>query len=231
MMKTEKTLILGGTREAVELAEKLVNSGHDVITSLAGRTREPEPIVGKTRVGGFGGADGLSQWLKKNDIDRVIDATHPFALQISRNAATAARDAGIELEIYSRPPWVKTAGDKWIEVSSLAAAAQAIPAHARVFLALGSQHISNFTRRKNCHFVVRMVDPPTTKLSFDDYTLITGKPASVPASEASLMVDHDITHVVCRNSGGQGAYAKIAAARKLNLPVIMIQRPDNAQTS
>ena len=165
------------------------------------------------------------------DIDRVIDATHPFARQISRNAATAARDAGIELEICSRPPWVKAVGDDWVEVASLASAVDAIPAKARVLLALGSQHISIFGDRKDCHFVIRMVDPPATGLAFDDYTLITGRPAPDPASEARLMVDHDISHIVCRNSGGQGAYAKITAARKLNLQVIMIRRPDNAPTS
>lgn len=219
----EKILILGGTREAAQLAAELVADGHDVTTSLAGRTREPAPLQGKTRIGGFGGAEGLADYLVREKFDRLIDATHPFAKNISQNAHAAAELAGIPLDIRNRAPWERKPGDNWIEVASLEEARDAIPPGARILLALGSQHIGPFAGRADVHFVVRMVDQPDAPLALPDHVLVTGTPGDL-AAEQRLLQEHAITHIVCRNSGGHGAYAKIEAARKLELPVIMIGR-------
>lgn len=227
----EKILILGGTREANELASQLVAEGHDVTTSLAGRTKQPEPPAGKTRIGGFGGADGLEQYLKLEAIDRLIDATHPFARKISANAIAAANEAGIPLEIRTRKPWKPVAGDKWQEVPDLETARDALPTGARVLLALGSQHIDIFKTREDIFFLVRMVDPPGAPLSLPDHELVLGRPSMDRRSEQELLEKRAITHIVCRNSGGKGAYAKIEAARFLRLPVIMVSRdqPDKSE--
>jgi precorrin-6A/cobalt-precorrin-6A reductase len=219
-----RILILGGTREAAELAERLVADGHDVTTSLAGRTKEPAPIAGNIRTGGFGGAQGLAAFLKAGAFDLVIDATHPFAERISANAQAAAELAGVELDVRTRMPWRREAGDRWIEVGSLTAARDVIPTGARVLLALGSQHIAPFAERGDLHFVVRMVDPPQSPLSLLDHTLVLGRPGATAEEEAELLTRYAITHLVCRNSGGSGAYAKIAAARTLGLPVIIVSR-------
>jgi len=227
---TETVLILGGTREAAQIAGDFVRDHPDwrIITSLAGRTKEPRPIVGEVRIGGFGGAEGLADYLRAENVTRLIDATHPFAPRISRNARQAARAAGVRLEIRMRPPWKKQDGDNWIEVASLEDACDAIPPDARVFLALGSQHIALFAARADVHFVVRMVDPPETPLPLPDHDLVIGLPGRTADEEAALLRDHEITHIVCRNSGGDGAYAKIEAARRLAVPVIMLTR--NAPT-
>jgi precorrin-6A/cobalt-precorrin-6A reductase len=220
----EKILILGGTREAAELAATLVAEGHDVTTSLAGRTREPEPVAGRLRTGGFGGAAGLAAYLVANGFTRLIDATHPFAKQISANAAEAAKIAGMKLELRTREPWRREPGDNWIEVETLEAARDAIPPGACVLLALGSQHIAPFAKRGDVRFVVRMVDPPHEPLSLPDHELVIGKPGDTPESERLLFKRYAITHLVCRNSGGARSHAKIAAARLLALPVIIVGR-------
>ncbi|MEM9731986.1 MAG: cobalt-precorrin-6A reductase [Pseudomonadota bacterium] len=220
----ERILILGGTREAAELARQWVSEGHQVTTSLAGRTKEPKPLTGEVRVGGFGGVDGLAHYLIENCIDRLIDATHPFAKQISANAVAAAKQAGVVLDIRQRAPWQKVSGDDWIEVPSLKEAANAIPAHARVLLALGSQHLAPFHHRDDVFFLIRMVDAPTTPLPFKNHSLLLGRPQMTPQSEQEILKAHAITHIVCRNSGGSGAYAKIEAARLLALPVIIVTR-------
>jgi precorrin-6A/cobalt-precorrin-6A reductase len=224
--RREIILILGGTREAAELAAELVaaNPQARIITSLAGRTREPAPVSGDVRSGGFGGVDGLARYLRQTGVTRLIDATHPFARRISANARTAAGIAGVPLEIQTRRPWPRQSGDIWIEVETLEAARDAIPARARVLLALGSQHIGLFATRDDVHFVVRMIDPPETPLTLPDHTLVLGRPGGTAAVETMLLLAHSITHVVCRNSGGAAAYAKIEAARQLRLPVIMIAR-------
>ncbi len=225
-MPEDKILILGGTREAAELAAKLVGEGGaHVITSLAGRTREPAPVAGSVRVGGFGGADGLAAYLAENRITRVIDATHPFARTISANAAIACRETGVQLETLARPQWEPEAADSWTRVGSLEQAAAKLPVGARVFLALGKQHLSAFEPLQGRHFIVRMVDAPETPLCFASHTLILGRPAIDPAEEEALFREHRVTHLVCRNSGGSGGHAKIAAARRMGLPVIMIERP------
>lgn len=220
----QKILILGGTAEARLLAERLVAEGHHVTTSLAGRTVDPILPAGAVRIGGFGGAEGLAVYLKTESFDRMIDATHPFARRISENAIKAAAISGVPLEQRLRPRWQKQPGDRWRSVATLEAAAEALPSGATVFLALGRQYLDAFVGRDDCRFVIRMVDAPETPLTLADYTLVLGKPASDPDREADIMTAHGVTHLVCRNSGGPAGYAKILAARRLALPVVMLER-------
>lgn len=222
--KAQKILILGGTAEARALAEELERQGHAVTTSLAGRTIDPVLPVGAIRIGGFGGAEGLAAYLCQEGFDRFIDATHPFARRISENAIKASAISGVPLEQRLRPRWQKQPGDRWKTVPSIEAAAEAPPGGATVFLALGRQHIDAFTGRSDCRFLIRMVDPPGAPLAFADHALVLGKPSSDPDSEADLFTAYGVTHLVCRNSGGPAGYAKIIAARRLALPVIMIER-------
>lgn len=222
--KPEKILVLGGTREAADLARELAAKGLDVTTSLAGRTKEPAPVEGKLRIGGFGGAEGLAAYLKEEGFTRVIDATHPFAKTISANAVKACETAALPLDIRTRVPWQKQPGDLWTEVATLEDAARALPGNARVLLALGRQYLDAFLSRTDCHFVIRMVDPPESPLAFASHEILTAKPSTDPVEEAALFRNHTITHIVCRNSGGDGAYAKIVAARKIELPVVIVGR-------
>lgn len=224
--KRKTVLILGGTREAAEFARQLVADRPDarIITSLAGRTKEPAPLAGEVRTGGFGGPEGLARYIEDNGVTRMIDATHPFARQISANAAEAARLTGVPFEIRTRKPWARQPGDSWTEVKTLEEARGAIPEGARVLLALGSQHIGLFSTREDVHFVVRMIDQPNMPLTLPDHTLVLGRPGDTAAVETMLLIAHSITHIVCRNSGGKAAYAKIEAARELGLPVIMVSQ-------
>jgi precorrin-6A/cobalt-precorrin-6A reductase len=217
-------LILGGTTEAAELAKRLAPRPIRVITSLAGRTRDPAKLPGEVRSGGFGGAEGLAGYIEAENISIIVDATHPFATRISPNAAKAAELSGRPLIRLERPAWEKTEGDDWHEVASLEEAASAIPPNARVLLALGRQHIAGFATRLDVHFVVRMIDAPEVPLELASHELVLAKPGNVQAEEAFL-TDRRITHIVCRNSGGNASYAKLEAARKLKIPVILIARP------
>ncbi|MEO1703472.1 MAG: cobalt-precorrin-6A reductase [Pseudomonadota bacterium] len=224
---TEKILILGGTKEATRLAEKLVgrHGNNAVITSLAGRTKEPKPVAGAVRIGGFGGVKGLCEFLRAQRISKVIDATHPFAEQISANAVQACRETGTPLAVHARAPWARKPGDMWIEVASLKEAREKIPVGATVLLAIGSQHLSVFENLGHATLIARTVDGPAAGLEgiVDDW--ITGRPSPDVDEEARMLTSYAITHIVCRNSGGDGAYAKIKAARALGMPVIMVQRP------
>jgi len=224
----EKILILGGTAEAAKLAKELVTAGHDVTTSLAGRTREPAPVAGKTRIGGFGGAGGLAQYLRAEKFDRLIDATHPFAQRISADAKRAAELAGIAFDQHVRPAWPRRPGDNWIEVASLDEARDALPSGAQVLLAIGSQYLQVFSTRADVHFVIRRIDPPEPPLPFEDYELVIARPGNMD-EETTLLRSKRITHVVCRNSGGDAAYAKIEAARELGIPVVIVARPTDAK--
>jgi precorrin-6A/cobalt-precorrin-6A reductase len=225
----ETILILGGTREAAEIAARLAASGKArIVTSLAGRTREPKPLAGETRIGGFGGADGLAAYLQDNAVDLVIDATHPFAGTISANARQAAERCAIPLLSLTRPTWESVEGDRWETVATIADAVTAIPEDATVLLALGRQHIAPFADRVDVTFVIRMVEEPESALPFARAVLILGKPDLDAEAEEAMLVGHGIDMIVCRNSGGRGAYAKIEAARRLGLPVIMIDRPQQS---
>ena len=221
----ERVLILGGTREAVALAAALVDAGHDVTSSLAGRTKEPRPLMGRVRIGGFGGAQGLAAYLHQQQIDRLVDATHPFAVRISANAVAAAKLAGIPVERHERAPWREGPGDRWQHVGSIEEAVASLRSDERVLLALGSQHIAPFAARTDVAFLVRMVDAPAIPLALPNSQIVLGRPSADPRDEERLLAEHRIDRIVCRNSGGPGAYAKLIAARRLGLPVTMIARP------
>lgn len=227
MAETRRLLILGGTGEARALAERAARTpGLAVTTSLAGRTRAPAAPEGELRTGGFGGADGLAGWLRDNATDAVIDATHPFATEISRNAAEACDAMRVPRLVLRRPPWQAQEGDRWIEVDTPAEAADALAGNARrVFLSVGSGSLSAFSHLADIWFLVRMVDAPETPPPLDHHTVVIGRGPFDPAAETRLLQDHRIDHVVSRNSGGEATYAKIAAARALGLPVVMLRRP------
>ncbi len=226
---TDTILILGGTLQAAAIAERLCNdTPARVITSLAGRTQNPLPVAGETRTGGFGGAAGLATYLRAHNVDLVIDATHPFAQTISGNAAWAAEQTGVRLMRLCRPAWEPDTQDRWLRVASLEAARDAIPSSSRTFLALGRQHIDLFACRDDVHFILRMVDAPADDLPFRSYEVIVGKPSPDVDAETDLLTGCGASHIVCRNSGGTGAFAKILAARQCGLPVIMIDRPAEA---
>lgn len=222
----ETILILGGTKEAASLAAQIRANRPEarLITSLAGRTREPAPLAGETRIGGFGGAEGLAQYLVAEAVTWMIDATHPFALQISANARRAAEMTGVPLEVHTRPSWERQDGDRWIEVSDMEAARQAIPAGARVLLAIGAQHIATFFDMDGVTTIARSVDGPLPGQRVGVSNWLIGKPSTDWREEAQFLESYAITHIVCRNSGGTGAYAKIEAARRLGLTVIMVTR-------
>lgn len=225
---SKNVLILGGTAEAFDLADKLNKEHPDwkIISSLAGRTESPKMPIGETRVGGFGGVDGLIKFIEDNQINKVIDATHPFAKIISNNAVIAAKHCGIAHQVINRLEWEKQPDDNWITVNSIEEAAQSLPKNAIAFLALGRQYIDAFNSRSDCQFIVRMVDKPS-QIGLVSYQLILGKPAQDADKELALFNQHEITHLVTRNSGGERSYAKITAARLANLPVIMIARPQD----
>ncbi|SDO99378.1 precorrin-6A reductase [Phyllobacterium sp. YR620] len=217
-------LILGGTAEASKLATRLTESGYRVISSLAGRTKDPARPEGEVRIGGFGGVAGLCDYIAGQHVALLIDATHPFATQISDNAIAAAAATDLPFVRLERPAWLQRPGDAWTTAMTLEEAVAAIPTRARVLLALGRQHIAPFARRGDVHFVVRMIDPPEVPLGLIDYELELSKPGSLEEETAFLKAKR-LSHIVCRNSGGTASYAKIRAARELGLPVIVIERP------
>lgn len=219
-------LLLGGTTEARDLATRLAErSDLRVITSLAGRTSNPSRPAGELRTGGFGGVRGLTDYLRKQGISAVLDATHPFATTISGNVVESCRQVSVPLARLQRPAWKPETGDRWTGVGDAAAACAALPAGAIAFLALGSQHLAAFAAREDLSCIVRMADPPATRPP-DNWLVVTGKPPPSAEDEAMLFSAHGISHLVCRNSGGTAGYAKISAARNLRLPAIMIERPD-----
>lgn len=221
-----RLLLLGGTTEASRLARALAERGTDAIFSYAGRTGNPvvQPLA--TRVGGFGGVAGLVDYLKSEAITHVVDATHPFAAGMSANAVAACDRAGVALVALQRPAWQAGHGDDWTRVADMAGAVAALPATgARVFLAIGKQHVGAFAAKPCNFYLLRLVDPPEAPLPMPDCAVEIARGPFDVASDTALMEAHGITHVVAKNGGGAGAQAKLIAARALALPVVMIDRP------
>ncbi|MGH7110123.1 MAG: cobalt-precorrin-6A reductase [Stellaceae bacterium] len=228
-MSAPHLLILGGTAEAGALAGAVgsrFGEGWRVTTSLAGRTERPGPIPGEIRIGGFGGAKGLAAYLVAQRIDRLIDATHPFAARISAAARLAAAAAGVPRLMLLRPPWRRHPLDHWVEVDTMPGAAAIVArlAH-RAWLTVGSGEITPFAAANHVRFLVRLIAPPRQPLPLRFYEIVLGRGPFTLAGERHLLERHAIDVLVTKASGGGATEAKIVAARELSLPVVMIRRP------
>jgi precorrin-6A/cobalt-precorrin-6A reductase len=220
-----RVLILGGTAEARTLAAELARDpALEVTSSLAGRTARPRLPAGHTRVGGFGAADGLAAWLRAERIDALVDATHPFAADISRHAAEAAPAAGVPLLALRRPGWTAGAGDRWHWAETVAEAAALLPTlGARAFLTIGRQELAAFAAL-DLHILARTVEPPPPPLPRDCELLLARGPFTL-ASERALLRAHRVDVLLTKDSGGAWTAPKLTAAREASLPVVIIRRP------
>ena len=222
-------LILGGTAEAAALARTLVENHRDrlvVTTSLAGRTRAPGALPGQVRSGGFGGVAAMADYLKDRKIAAVIDATHPFAAQISANAVTACEIAGVPRLVLSRPPWSARPGDNWFCFDTVESAAQGVSRFGRRgFLTVGLQELAPFAVLKDIWILTRLIELPAVPVPLANGQMIAGRGPFSVDGERALMEAHKIDVLVTKASGGDATAAKLEAARILTLPVVMVRRP------
>jgi precorrin-6A/cobalt-precorrin-6A reductase len=219
-------LILGGTTEASALAAACAARGVATTLSYAGRTAAPAAQPVPVRIGGFGGVAGLTEHLRREGVTHLVDATHPFAAQMSGHAVAAATAAGVPLLALTRPAWVAQAGDRWTHVSDIAGAVAALDGPARrVMLALGRMHVEAFAAQPQHHYLLRFVDRPDAAPPLPQYDLVVDRGPFTVAGDRALIERHGIDLVVAKNAGGSGAAAKLAAARDLGLPVLLIDRP------
>ncbi len=223
-----RILLLGGTTEASQLARALADAAADAdaVFSYAGRTDNPVAQPLPTRIGGFGGVDGLIGYIRDQAITHIVDATHPFAAQMSHNAAAACAQTGTALIALERPAWQAQAGDDWTHVPDLEGAVAALPDDpSRVFLAIGKQNLAAFAAKPQHHYLLRLVDPGAGISALPHTSTVIARGPFDVAGDTALLRDHAITHIVAKNAGGTGAEAKLEAARHLRLPVILIDRP------
>lgn len=207
------------------MARLLAGAGMDAVYSYAGRTAAPADQPLPMRIGGFGGAEGLAEYVRAQAISHVIDATHPFAERISRNAIAAARATNVPILSLERPVWQPGKGDDWLNVPDLQAAASALPDEpAHVFLAIGRQNLHLFTGLPH-RWLLRLVDPPEGALPLPRADAVISRGPFTADGDEALLRAHAVTHIVAKNAGGTGAEAKLIAARRLGLPVILIDRP------
>ena len=220
-----RVLVLGGTSEARELAAELDAAGVAVTSSLAGRVSNPRLPAGEVRLGGFGGPDGLARWLREHQIAAVVDATHPFAERISESAVTACERTAVPLLRLERPGWTQSPGDHWVWVDDLEQAASVVPGlGSRVFLTTGRLGLAAFAAVDSAWFLIRCVDPPESPLPRHHRVLLGRGPYTID-DELQLIDEHRIEVVVTKDSGGAHTRAKLDAARRRALPVIVVRRP------
>jgi precorrin-6A/cobalt-precorrin-6A reductase len=220
---TGRVLVLGGTGEGRRLATALVEEGVPVLSSLAGRVADPLLPPGEVRIGGFGGADGLRDWLRAHPVRALVDATHPFAATMTASAVAAAEATGTPLLRLQRPGWTAQPGDDWRWVDSLAEAADALRGFGSVFLTTGRRGLgafAGFTGR----VVVRSVDPPSPPLPPETTVILARGPFTVE-EELAVLREHRVDVLVTKDSGGPMTAAKLTAARELGLPVVVVRRP------
>jgi precorrin-6A/cobalt-precorrin-6A reductase len=222
-----RILILGGTTEARQLAEQLAErSDFSITVSLAGRTALPAAYAVPVRTGGFGGVAGLSRYLETENVDVLVDATHPHAAVISRNAIAAAERTGTPILALRRRPWLPEDGDRWTPVPDVPTAVAAVGSFSRrAFVALGRTEVGAFEAAPQHFYLFRSVEPIEPRLNVPHSTYLTARGPFAKGDELELLRSHEIEILICKNSGGLATFGKIAAARSLGLPVIMVDAP------
>lgn len=212
--------------EASALCVALAEAGVPATLSYMGRVERPKPQPVPVRIGGFGGVAGLADWLRAHRVTHLVDATHPFAARMSANALAAAALTGVPLVALVRPPWEPGEGDRWTRVPDLPAAVAALAGPARrVMLAIGRMHLADFAAQPQHDYLLRLVDPPADPPPLPRHRVVVDRGPFTVDADRALMVDHGTELVVSKNAGGEGARAKLQAARDLGLPVLMIDRP------
>lgn len=221
-----RVLLLGGTTEASRLAHMLAEAGVNTVFSYAGRTKAPIQQPLPQRIGGFGGVEGLAGYLQAEAITHVIDATHPFAAQISKNILAACQVTKTPFLTLERPGWKAQTGDSWTMVPDFQDAAKALPERpSRVFLAIGRQNLEKFSQLRH-QWLLRLVTSPDPSMPLPGADVVVARGPFTATDDEALLLKYRITHIVTKNSGGSGGEAKLIAARRLNLPVVMIDRPE-----
>lgn len=218
-------LVLAGTSEARHIAAGLAAARVPAVASLAGVTRRPEKLPLDTRVGGFGGADGFRTYLAAARITAVLDATHPFAERITNRTATICAQMEIPYAQVLRPAWTPKPDDLWTPIASPAEAYAHLPKGAQVFIATGRQSLEAYGSLSGRRVFVRIVDPPTAGLPFENGEFIIARPPFPIEREVELFRSLGVTHLIAKNAGGRGGRSKLEAAKVLGLPVLLIERP------
>ncbi|MFT7146760.1 MAG: precorrin-6A/cobalt-precorrin-6A reductase [Yoonia sp.] len=216
-------LILGGTGEARQIAERL--AGKDAIISLAGATRAPQAQALPTRIGGFGGAEGFASYLQEAQITAVLDVTHPYADRITVRTARICSDLGLPYLQFLRPPWQAEAADNWTELAREEDAAKHIATGATVFLGTGRQTLESFANLEGRDVICRQIDPPTQGFPFAGGRFLVGRPPFSVADEVAFFTELAVDVLIVKNAGGASSRTKLTAAQQLGIPVLMIARP------
>lgn len=229
MQIKNKLLILGGTHEAAIITRTLAEYHRDhlsLVTSWAGRTATIPNLPGEIRKGHFGGVDALTDYIKTKNIKLLIDATHPFAKQISSNARKACERVDIPRLQFNRPPWKRMRNDLWVEANSLGTAAHIVPKIGqRAFLTTGVRTLKSFSQTRSVHFVIRLLNKPCVPIPLLNYNLIVSTPPFLIEDEIKLIRQYNIQVLITKDSGGINTESKIIAARQTGIPVLYVRRP------
>lgn len=220
----KRVLVLAGTSEARALICSIADR-FDVTASLAGVTRNPLDLGCNTRIGGFGGVEGLIAYLREAKIDALVDGTHPFAAKMTWNAATACKEAGVAHVILQRLGWKPEAGDDWRYVDQFAEVGGIIPKGATVFLGTGRQTLDQFKNLVGRRLLCRVIDPPQRDFPLENGEFVVGRPPFSIEEEVAFFTAEGIEWLVVKNAGGTRSRSKLDAARQLGLPVVMQKRP------
>ena len=216
----KRILLLGGVTEALAIARTL---GPQHIYSLAGIGRVPTDLRCQVRVGGYGGAEGLAQFIREQGIDLLLDATHPYAAQISANAAQAARLCTIPCWALRRPAWQPQPGDDWREVSDWSELIEALKPFQRPLFTLGREPLQHLDEIPAGQFwTLRALDVyPGNERS----EVIGARGPFLIEDERALFERRRIDVLISKNSGSSATEPKLEVARERGIPVVVLQRP------
>ncbi len=217
---------MGGTGEARNLSFLIKKANLKAVISYSGAVSKTNKQPLPKRTGGFGGANGLAKYIIEEKITHLVDATHPFANQISENAILAAKETQVHFVALERDAWKPKRVDQWTKVKDIEDAIQLLDGpRERIFLAIGRHEVKKFETKKHHFYLLRIIENTPVNFDTPSFEIIYDKGPFKYKNDKMLLLKYNITKIITKNSGGLGAKAKLDVARDLNIPIIMIDRP------
>ncbi len=229
-------LVLAGTKDGRELITLLSAAGYQVMASVF--SEYGRELITQTNVliqAGPLDTDGLKELIAKHKIALVVDASHPYAVNVSHNAMQACHSAGIPYLRYERKMAILPAYEKLHIVHDYTAAAEVAATLGKIiFLTTGSRHLKTFKSAaclRDHRLIARILPEPSviaecSDLGFTPQDIVALQGPFSHELNMALFKEYGAEVIVTKNSGQVGGSdTKISAAMALDLSLVIIDRP------
>lgn len=225
--------VIGGTKDSRDFLEKIVKSTTDIIVTTAteygGKLLENLPVKTLCKKLTY---SMMVDFVKENSIDKIVDLSHPYAMEVSQNAIDVSKELQIEYFRFEREE-ISFLPQKYIEFDNIESLVEYLEGvEGNILVTLGSNNIPHFSKLKNLgNFYFRILPKWDMVKKCEDVGVL---PKNIIAMQGpfsknmnkAMIEQYDIKYLVTKQAGDTGGEReKIEAADEMNIEVVFLTRP------